>query len=307
MSDGSMAEVSLIILTKNVGDKLRLVLDKVYAQVPKVELEVIIVDSGSTDTTLAVAGKYPTIIREIKSEEFSHSRTRNLGATMSSGSYLVYLGGDAIPCDNHWLSKLLSPLRSGETDVVYGSQIAYDWSKPNERFFYGYFYPDKRSRLEMEDSANPSKFYLENVFVSDVNAAMKRKTWEDISFDEHISFTEDKDFAIRALAKGYGVLYEPTAAVYHSHSYTLGLLAKRRYNDGRMFSYACMLQKSNPNSKRGFISEGLKYWYSELRFLYGEGYILWIPYAIIYDILFFASFKIGEIMFKIGQNTEQKF
>ena len=290
-----MVQTSIIILTKNAGREFEKTLKMVFNQKHD-DFEVLIIDSGSTDNTLDTAREFKTKIYEIKPEEFHHSKTRNLGAELSNGDYLVYLSQDATPVNDEWLKNLITPLKNEECDVVYGKQVAYKNAKPMDKFFYGYFYPAEKIILTERDINDPKTFYLENIFLSDVNAGIKRECWSKLKFDEDIFFAEDKNFTFRALKKGYKIAYEPKALVYHSHDYSIASLFRRRFKDGIGFSR--ITSPSNSNNLTGnrddFIFLGLKYWWKEAHFLAKNGYIRWLPSAILYDIIYLVAFELGK-------------
>ena len=283
-----MPDVSVIILTKNAGSKFEKIMSTIYNQRFDGNFDIVVVDSGSTDNTLEIAEKYNARIFKIKPDEFHHSRTRNFGAEKSKGKILVYLTQDALPLNNHWLSNLLTPLNDREVAVVYGRQVAYPNAKPMDAFFYSYFYPNCRKVLTKEDTNDLRRFYLENIFISDVCSAIRRNVWEKIRFRDEVFMSEDKDFALRVLRAGYKIVYEPKAAVYHSHNYTLVSLFKRRFKDGVAYSHIAS------HGKDEFISKGLRYFVDEMRFLVNNGHIKWIPYALIYDFVYFLAFQLGK-------------
>ncbi|GAG06643.1 unnamed protein product, partial [marine sediment metagenome] len=102
---------SIIILTKNAGNEFEKLLDAVFSQSSK-DFEVVLIDSGSTDKTLEIAKGFPVRIHKIKPESFDHGGTRNLGAKLAKGKYLVYLTQDAIPANRMWLENLIKPLKN---------------------------------------------------------------------------------------------------------------------------------------------------------------------------------------------------
>jgi rhamnosyltransferase len=103
-------DASIILLTLNAGEKFRKVLKAVFNQTYN-NFEVIIIDSSSIDNTLEYAKRYPIEIFKIPRNDFGHGKTRNLGAKLARGRYLVYLTQDGIPANNNWLANLLVNLK----------------------------------------------------------------------------------------------------------------------------------------------------------------------------------------------------
>lgn len=284
--------VSVLFLTKNAGARFESVLDRVDNQTTDRDVEIVVVDSGSTDGTVERATGYADTLVEIEPEEFHHSRTRNLAADEASGDAYVYLTQDALPMDDDWLETLLDPL-GGDIGAAYSRQVAYPDAKPMDEFFYSYFYPDKRRRLTRSNVDDERDFYLENVFVSDVAVAIRAGVFADIQFREEVPMSEDKDFALRALNEGYELVYEPAAAVYHSHDYSLTELFERRYEDGKAYANIA------GGGKGDFVGKGLEYLRGEMAFLVGNSYPHWVPYALVYDFTYFLGFQMGKA---VGSN-----
>lgn len=280
-------DISIILLTKDGGSRLEELMKSIRDQKYDGNIEVIAVDSGSRDDTVKILEKYNARVFEISPEDFHHSKTRNLGAQKSSRDILVYLTQDALPVDDYFLANLLKPLNNNFS-VVYGRQIANLDAKKLDVFFYSYFYPEERKILNEKDAENPKKFYMENVFASDVCAAIKRDVWEKIRFDDDVPMSEDKDFALRVLKEGYSILYEPNAAVYHSHDYSIKSLFKRRFKDGAAFASIALEGEGN------FMDRGLKYFIEQIEYFIRNKYYSNIPYALLYNFIYFISFFLGN-------------
>lgn len=281
-------DVSFILLTKNGGSRLQHLMESLKNQKFQGNIEVIAVDSGSTDDTIKILEEYNAKIFQIKPEEFHHSKTRNFGAEKSKGKVLIYLTQDALPVDDCLLINLLKPLSDGDVAVVYGKQTANLDAKKVDDFFYSYFYPEKRKILKKELVKDSRKFYIENVFVSDVCSAIKREVWEKIRFDDDVPMAEDKDFALKVLKEGYEIVYEPKANVYHSHDYSLSSLFKRRFKDGAAFASIALKGEGN------FINKGLNYFLEQIKYFIRNKYYLHLPHALIYNFVYFAGFFLGD-------------
>ncbi|WP_227357569.1 glycosyltransferase family 2 protein [Haladaptatus salinisoli] len=279
--------ISVIIPTKDAGENFEQVLKLIRSQdVPKVEI--IVVDSGSTDNTLKVAEEIADIVIQIHPSEFHHGKTRNLGADAASGEIIVFTVQDALPASTSWLSNLISPIVTGTADATYGNQIAHTEAKPPDKFFYEYFYPNSKVVLSKQDTYDKKRFYLDNIFLSDVSSAISRSIWEEFKFRESIEMSEDKDLAFRIANAGYSLQYCPKAKVHHSHDYSLQSLFFRRYKDGMAF------ENIATDGSDDFLNEGVKYVFSEFHYLYKKDQLQWIPYTILYNFTYFISFTLGK-------------
>ena len=100
-------KASVLIPVKNGGALFGLVLDAVLKQQAPWPFEVIVVDSGSSDTSVMQARQRGVQVIEIPPTEFGHGRTRNLLASLSQGDFLVFITQDARPASDHWLQQLV--------------------------------------------------------------------------------------------------------------------------------------------------------------------------------------------------------
>ena len=95
--------VSVIIPVKNEALKIRACIDGILQQTVSVK-EIIVIDSGSTDDTVAILKKYKEVsLVEIPSTEFNHGETRNLGVQQARGDFVLLTGGDARPYNKFWI------------------------------------------------------------------------------------------------------------------------------------------------------------------------------------------------------------
>lgn len=284
-----MVTVSIILLTKNAGPQLNKLLNCINNQNFEEPFEIIAIDSGSQDNTLKTLKDNNIKIIQINPADFHHSRTRNLGAENACGKILVYLTQDALPLDKNWLKILVKPIKENNISLVYGRQTAYKNAKIMETFFYQYFYPEDENYLTKDDIKDKKSFYIDHVYISDVCSAINVDLWKKIQFDNDISMSEDKDFAIRALLDGHIIKYESKAVVFHSHNYTIKSLFKRRFKDGSAYSQIGFDSKDD-----SFFFKGLKYFKEELKFVISSKNLVWIPYVVLYDVIYFLGFQIGN-------------
>src|SRR5262249_5195760 len=94
--------VSVLIPTRNPGEKIAQVLSAVSAQRTPFEFEIVVVDSASKRADLDRIRQFPIRLHHIAAETFHHGRTRNTLAELSKGALLAYLSQDATPTDARW-------------------------------------------------------------------------------------------------------------------------------------------------------------------------------------------------------------
>src|SRR4030067_255704 len=73
------------------------------------EVEILVVDSGSTDATLAIASSYPVRVLHIDPAAFSFGRSLNLGCAQARGRFIVLASAPVYPVYADWLERLVGP------------------------------------------------------------------------------------------------------------------------------------------------------------------------------------------------------
>ncbi|MFH1189201.1 MAG: glycosyltransferase [Candidatus Omnitrophota bacterium] len=196
-------KISIIIRTKNEERWITQCLKGVFAQSYK-DFEVILVDNMSEDKTVEKAKQFG-ITSVVSCEEFLPGKAINAGVRRSHGDYIVCLSGHCIPVDDRWLEHLLDNFNDGSVAGVYGRQ------EPME------FTPDSDKRDLALVFGLDRKVQLKDSFFHNANSMIRRDVWERIPFDEKVTNIEDRVWAKEALDKGYKIVYEPRAGVYHYH------------------------------------------------------------------------------------------
>jgi len=300
--DMTPVDASIIILTKNGGDNFPRLLERMYSQQYQGSFEVIVIDSGSTDDTLATAKKYPIRLEQIPPEQFHHGRTRNLGAELAVGQYLVYITQDALPLDDNWLQNLTTNFNDPQVAMVVGRQIPWESTKPPEKFFYYFNFPE--FRLVVKSSADD--YYHDNVFISNVNAAYRKDILFKIRFNDDIVMAEDKMIAAHILSDGGTIIYEPLAAVYHAHD--LGI--REAFNKSLDYGLALRQGASSlAKSRRSLAERTGAYLAAEIKFLNQKKCWHWLPYALVYETTKYTGHFLGNAglakgsMYKMRQRT----
>ncbi|MBI2042686.1 MAG: glycosyltransferase, partial [Candidatus Nealsonbacteria bacterium] len=189
-----MPKASVIIRTFNEERHIGNLLDAIKTQ-DFGDCEIIVVDSGSNDRTLEIAGKLADKILKIESRDFTFGYSLNVGCKAASGEYLVFVSAHTLPVNNQWLANLLSPFADRKVAMVYGGQLGGADSKFSEK-------------RDLQKTSYPNN----------ANAAIRKDLWQMRPFDEYLFGLEDVDWAKYVEAQDFLVRCEPKAAVYHLHN-----------------------------------------------------------------------------------------
>jgi len=288
-------DASIILLTKNGGEGFATLLQRLFSQNFDGNYEIIVIDSGSTDGTPEIAQSFPVKIVLIKPEDFHHGRTRNSGAEQAGGRILVYITQDALPLHEHWLHKLTKDLENPQVAMVVGRQIPWQTTKPPEKFFYSYYFPEHR----IEVLRDASDYYRDNMFISNVNSAIKRDVWQQFKFSEDIVLAEDKEFARRILHAGWKIVYQPDAVVYHAHDFSLRSIFQRSVDAG-----TALRQKVNVPRSRNWVINRLGYFAREAKYIVSnEGGWKWLPYSVTYEASKLLGVALGWLRGRVPRNV----
>jgi glycosyltransferase involved in cell wall biosynthesis len=229
--------VSIVLRTLNEDRYLDELLSAIGRQTldQDMELEVVVIDSGSTDNTLSIARQHNCRITTIDKQEFTFGRSLNRGSGFAQGDVLVYISGHCIPDGPSWLANLLSPLIDGKADYVYGRQCGRDTTKYSEKRLFAKYFPEE------------SKIPQADIFCNNANAAILRQVWQAYQFDEDVTGLEDMELGKRLLEDGCQIAYVADAVVFHIHDEPW-VQTKRRYE-----REAIALQKIMPDVHVSFV------------------------------------------------------
>lgn len=191
--------------------------------------DILVIDSGSVDRTRDIVSQYSSIqLISIAPGEFGHGRTRNLGAKRTTGDFIVFLNGDAIPANKKWLDNLIKELESDASLAgVYSRHL------PREDCFL-YMVRDLKKSMPPTSREISRVKALDFLLFSTVSAAIPRKVWLTHPFDENVSIAEDQNWARTVIEQGYRIRYLPESQVVHSHNYTFPELFSIKKKVGRV-------------------------------------------------------------------------
>ncbi len=224
---------SAIIPAFNAGDGFRHLLNILRRQEDVPPPEIIVVDSGSTDRTVAVAGECGARVIDLPQAEFSHSHARNLGAETASGDYLLFTVQDALPPSQRWLREMFMALRKHHAAAVscaeyprVDADLFYRAVSWNHNRFMGVADSDRVMRLP--PIATPTTL-RQNAQLSNTACLVSRVAFSHYRFRG--SYAEDLDFGLRLIRDGHTLAFLGTTHIIHSHNRPASYYFKRGYVD----------------------------------------------------------------------------
>jgi rhamnosyltransferase len=207
-----MATATVAIPVLNGGPLLQTVLHAVAAQQVDRPVEVVVIDSGSTDGSPDLALRHGATVESIPHHEFNHGKTRNALMELATGDHVAFLTQDSVPAGPRWLQALLTGFTlADDVALVFGPHRPQPDASPMvRRELLELFarFDERVQRGPGEDG--PAQFF------SSANGAVARWAWERIPF-QPVSYAEDMVLARDMLAAGLAKVYAPDAAVIHSH------------------------------------------------------------------------------------------
>lgn len=222
--------VSVVIPVLNGAEHLEEIFDALAAQEFGEQIEVLVIDSGSTDGSVEIARAADVRVIEIPKSEFQHGRTRNLGAAETSGRLIMFLTQDATPASPGWAQAYADVFDADESvGAAYGPHIP----RPGNNPFMARLLTEFFGEMEGDGGGVAIHEGPEAIpYLSNSNSCVRRALWEQISFRE-IPYAEDQALGADLLAAGWRKAYVPAAGALHSHDYTLWESCRRWFDDYR--------------------------------------------------------------------------
>lgn len=228
--------ISIMIPAKNGGVLFEQVLKQIRSQEYNNHIEIVVIDSGSTDDTISYAKTYQSKVIEISPDSFNHGRTRNFGIANTTGEFVVLLTQDAVPANTTFISEMITAIQRQNAAGAYARQIpCTNASWLVKRNLQNWISGNSQSRVCQMNNANqffstpPAEQHLQCVF-ENVASVIRREVWEKIPFPD-VPFGEDLDWGFRILCNGYTLVYASKAIVNHSHERPPEYTYKRTYID----------------------------------------------------------------------------
>lgn len=214
-----LPEISIVICTRNRAEQLRRCIASVLeasARLTPNEVEIIVVDNGSTDQTQEILRQLkldaPVELTCILEKVPGLARARNTGIAATRGNILVFVDDDC-RLVRSYLQELLRHWRGCNGAMLLGGRV--ELGDPAD---FAFTIKTDENPQEFNKFVHPAGFLL------GCNLTFNRAALEAIGpFDERLGAGsslkagEDTDYIVRAHAEGIPVCYVPDMCVYHFH------------------------------------------------------------------------------------------
>jgi rhamnosyltransferase len=203
-------QASVIVRAKDRAHTIERALKSLRRQT--VAPEIVVVDSGSRDGTVSVAGRYCDKLIEIPAESFTYGRALNLGAQAASAPIHFALSSHCFARSEDWIERAL---------------MHYDRDDVAGTCGYGGLPPD---------GVEPGVVYQDLGLLSrhpfwgftNHASSWRADVWKRFPFDDEVAGAEDKEWSWRVLEAGYVIALDPGLDVGTSHRFEEGLITYYR-------------------------------------------------------------------------------
>jgi len=236
-----MPDISVIIPIKNGAETLIDCLKAITIQQYNGTIEIIILDSSSTDESVNIGIAYGAKIIKVEEGSFNHGLTRNIGANIATGELLYFTVQDAWISSEDMLEKMALHFEDEEVKSVTGMQAIPHHKNKNPALWFKRssepvpeFYQFKKNEFQ---SLSPIK-QKELCCWDNVNAMYRKTALQQQPFIK-ANLSEDMIWAKQALTKGWKIIRDPSLLVYHYHhhsfSYNFRVNYAVAYEDRKIF------------------------------------------------------------------------
>jgi hypothetical protein len=229
--------VSVVIPTFNAGPEFHWLLRKLKAQKGLGRVEVVVVDSGSSDQTVELAKAAGCTLVQIPNSEFTHSHARNLGAEAASGDLLLFTVQDAYPTGDHWLYAMAAALVRPLSETAKVSAVSCsEFPRRDSELFYNAGVDAHYAFLGCRDTDRVGALTEHDHValraqgqLSDVACMIPAQTFAAYRYEGR--YAEDLILGVKMIRDGHRIAMISSVKVIHSHNRAAAYHLKRTFVD----------------------------------------------------------------------------
>ena len=176
-----MTKISVIVPVYNVEKYIRKCLESLVKQTLK-EIEIIIVDDGSTDNSVQIINEYMQNnenIKYYKKENGGLSDARNYGMQFATGKYIAFLDSDDY-IDVTTYEKMYEKAKKEDSDIV-ECNFYWNYGRKNKKDI-GEIYDNRKQMIEKDRVVAWNKLYKKELLEKTKLKFPKGLRYEDVEF-----------------------------------------------------------------------------------------------------------------------------
>jgi GT2 family glycosyltransferase len=266
------AKVSVVAVNWNRVDDTLLCIKYLQRQ-PYDDLEIIIVDNGSTDGSVDELKKLPGITLKPLGANLGPARARNVGLELATGKYTLFIDSDAV-ISKKAIARMVHRMEADETIGILGCRIVNAFTRRIDQWIYH------------QPSARFHRSTFDTYSFSAAGAMVRTEAVRKIGgfWNELFMYNEEVDLSIRMIRAELKVIYDGSAYVFHRVS------PKGRVKSGTYFYYQV----------RNWIWIFYRYYPAPARWK------MIATYACVYLVKGLASLKLGSCLKGIMAGLRQR-
>jgi rhamnosyltransferase len=239
--------ISVVMRSFNEAWAIGDTITQLFAQDFDGEIELIVIDSGSSDGSIEIIRKTGRAkLIQIPLGTYVPGVVLNQGAREATHDWIVYLNADATPVGKNWLTALIEPCLG---DPKFGAGFSRQIPRPDCKAVFAHDYdrcfgPDR-------DSKNWDHFF------SMVSSITHRSVLDQHPIREDLQYAEDDEWTRRLAAAGFSIPYAIDSVVMHSHNYTIKQSYKRLFGDAKAMAAAGTAPQEK-NQVLGWLADSLR-------------------------------------------------
>jgi len=291
---------ALIIPTRNASSHLDRLLPALRMQTLQPD-EMLVVDSASSDDTVARFREFGARVEVIDAQHFNHGGTRRWASEQVDGEALIVMTQDAIPAEPETFAHLIEELQLDPLNgVAYGRQLPHPGAGVLGAQSRHFNYPAQSRSKTLADAP---ELGIKTCFSSDSFSVYRRSALEQVGgFPVDVIGSEDAYVAARLLLEGYKVRYAATALVYHSHDYRLLDEFHRYFDIGVFYGREPWIRQAFGDAG----GEGKRYVLAELRALREAGALHRVPEVLVRSAFKLLGYRLGHLERYLPKSLKQR-
>jgi hypothetical protein len=196
-------KVSVVVVNWNRVEDTLLCIKYLRKQAYR-NIEVIVVDNGSTDGSVEALKQIAGVKVVELGSNLGPSMARNVGIEMATGKYTLFIDSDAV-LSKKGMRRMVERMEADPTIGILGCKIVNAFSRGIDQWIYHQPYDEYGDQM------------FETYSFSAAGAMVRTEAAKEVGgfWDRLFIYNEEVDLSIRLIRAGFKVIYDPTVYVFH--------------------------------------------------------------------------------------------